>query len=274
MDDYSASVAQMRTTADPGEDASESQPTSLQGEIERLRFAILETKQALDGGLSYWYESPTTNVVNGTGSSTDNAVAKYDGTAGNIQDSGVTISDTNVVSMADLVITDGANTTVTGTFAAKVYDNKPRELGSPDEDTGTAGEIVRSDSCGLFTRDTGISTAWAAVTNLSVTLAVVGKPVKLKLVSDGSANPASMNLSDAGGAYSSSPTAELRIKRDSTVIAHYRYGVFPNSSYINEGYMPVGVDHIDVPSAGTYTYTVEMRVLGTGEANLNYYKRS
>ena len=40
MDDYSSSVAQMQTSTDPGEVGSESQPTSLAGEIERLRFSI------------------------------------------------------------------------------------------------------------------------------------------------------------------------------------------------------------------------------------------
>ncbi len=56
MDDYSSSVAQMQTNTDPGEVGSESQSTSLAGEIERLRFAIKEMKGS-DG--TQWYTSVT-----------------------------------------------------------------------------------------------------------------------------------------------------------------------------------------------------------------------
>lgn len=57
LDDYSATVSQMKSTADPGEDGSESQATSMAGEIERLRFIIKEIT-----GNTYWYESPIANL--------------------------------------------------------------------------------------------------------------------------------------------------------------------------------------------------------------------
>ena len=53
LDDYSASVAQMQSAANPGESGSESQATSLAGELERLRFIVAE-----HGDKTYWYESP------------------------------------------------------------------------------------------------------------------------------------------------------------------------------------------------------------------------
>jgi hypothetical protein len=52
QDDYSSSVAQMQTTTDPGEVGSESQATSLAGELERMRFMIKE----IIGG-AQWYAS-------------------------------------------------------------------------------------------------------------------------------------------------------------------------------------------------------------------------
>jgi|ERR671914_2294522 hypothetical protein len=52
LDDYSSSVGQMQATTDPGEVGSESQATSLAGELERLRFAIKEVK-----GTAQWYQS-------------------------------------------------------------------------------------------------------------------------------------------------------------------------------------------------------------------------
>lgn len=62
VDDYSANVAQMQSTVDPGESGTESLPTDLAGEIQRLRHVIKEMT-----GKTYWYESPTalmyTNLV-------------------------------------------------------------------------------------------------------------------------------------------------------------------------------------------------------------------
>lgn len=50
VDDYSLSAPQMRATIDPGETGGEILPTSLAGELERLRFAILEMKHG-----PFWY---------------------------------------------------------------------------------------------------------------------------------------------------------------------------------------------------------------------------
>lgn len=57
-DDYSSSVGQMQAVSDAGEVGSESLPTSLAGELERLRFAIGEAK-----GTTQWYESATTSLT-------------------------------------------------------------------------------------------------------------------------------------------------------------------------------------------------------------------
>lgn len=52
VDDYSTNVGQMQTQTDPGENGSESQATTLAGELERLRFILAEMK-----GTQYWYET-------------------------------------------------------------------------------------------------------------------------------------------------------------------------------------------------------------------------
>ena len=57
MDDYSATVSQMQTTADPGEAGSESLATTLAGELTRLRNMIREIT-----GKTYWYESPSVSL--------------------------------------------------------------------------------------------------------------------------------------------------------------------------------------------------------------------
>lgn len=53
IDDYSTSVAQMKTNTDPYPSDSESQATSLAGEIERIRYQL----DQLVGG-TQWYHYP------------------------------------------------------------------------------------------------------------------------------------------------------------------------------------------------------------------------
>ena len=53
IDDYSASVAEMQTTTDPYPGGSESQATSLAGELERIRFVLKQIT-----GNSHWYIDP------------------------------------------------------------------------------------------------------------------------------------------------------------------------------------------------------------------------
>lgn len=62
FDDYSASVAQMQSTADPGEVGTESQATTLAGELERLRNMLVEIT-----GEAQWYVTPSATLKNATG---------------------------------------------------------------------------------------------------------------------------------------------------------------------------------------------------------------
>lgn len=54
LDDYSVNVGQMQTQTSPGGVGTESLPTSLSGELERLRFVIAQMK-----GTSFWYDPGT-----------------------------------------------------------------------------------------------------------------------------------------------------------------------------------------------------------------------
>lgn len=58
VDDYSANVSQMQSTTDPGEVGSESLATSVAGEIQRLRFLVMEIT-----GEEEWYESPIASLA-------------------------------------------------------------------------------------------------------------------------------------------------------------------------------------------------------------------
>lgn len=70
---YSTTAAEMRLNTDPGESGTESLATSLAGELERLRFCILEMKTPLNGGvaLTYWYQTASGTF---SGTVADNAV--------------------------------------------------------------------------------------------------------------------------------------------------------------------------------------------------------
>ncbi len=57
MDDYSTNTTEMQTQTSPGGVGSESQPTSLAGELERLRYMINRMK-----GTQYWYEDTNEQV--------------------------------------------------------------------------------------------------------------------------------------------------------------------------------------------------------------------
>lgn len=118
MDDYSANVTTMRTTEDPGESGSESLATTLQGELTRLRHAVLEVKQTLDSGITYWYETPTiSTAVAGPASSTDNALPRFNGTGGGtIQNSNIIVSDLDVLNVkTTTLVTSSVNTTFSST---------------------------------------------------------------------------------------------------------------------------------------------------------------
>lgn len=58
VDDYSANVSQMQSTADPGEVGTESLATSTAGEFQRLRKLIAEIT-----GEDEWYESPVSSLL-------------------------------------------------------------------------------------------------------------------------------------------------------------------------------------------------------------------
>lgn len=84
VDDYSANVSQMQTTADPGEVGTESLATSVAGEIARLRKLIAEIT-----GEDEWYESPVSSIIglaNAIGSGlTDNRIVSGVVSSGNQQ---------------------------------------------------------------------------------------------------------------------------------------------------------------------------------------------
>lgn len=97
MDDYSVNAAQMKLQIDPGAVGTESLPTSLAGEIERLRFAIKRI-----AGETYWYTAPDSSI-------SELAAAVGSGLLGNRIASGRSSADS---SQALFLVPNGAARTV------------------------------------------------------------------------------------------------------------------------------------------------------------------
>lgn len=111
VDDYSATTTEMRSTADPYPGSVESQATSLQGEIERLRYQVLELKKAIQpNNVTYWYQdTPTAGVFTVLGSS----VGVNDTTPSTNLDVTGTAAISGAVSISGL-LTGSAGATITG----------------------------------------------------------------------------------------------------------------------------------------------------------------
>lgn len=90
--------------------------------------------------------------------------------------------------------------------------------------------------------------AQVTVTNLSVTITTVGKPVRLSIISDGSGNASFTRNTSASGSFN------IYFYRGVTQIARYQHNLPQNVTMPTSAY-----NMIDTPAAGTYTYTVQVQ---------------
>jgi hypothetical protein len=138
----------------------------------------------------------------------------------------------------------------------KLYVDKDGVLGSKTNLPAVGQQI--STSSGLFST---ASATYVDVTNLSATIATVGRPVHLALVPDGSGNV--MNFAVPTGSVSA-----VALLRGATVLAEWR------ASNTSAGILayPLPAQFTDVPAAGTYTYKVQMKTDAGGAQRLDYAK--
>lgn len=160
---------------------------------------------------------------------------------------------------------DGIAANITTTGANDIIDTYTRPTGATVAERGVA-----ISSAATFFQTS--ATSFTAVTNLSVTITTNGRPVFVGLIA-----------TDVGGgriALTDVNTdaveigADIQIKRGSTVVAdsELRYvsvslPVDPNDNTLGGAIPPSSVWCIDSVSAGTYTYTVEVRNLQTTNAS-------
>lgn len=135
-----------------------------------------------------------------------------------------------------------------GVIAAKIAN------GNVTLEKLSAASILSSASCGQFITS---STSYVDVTNLSFAFTVSGlRPVEICLISDGSTG-----LLQEGGFYHSSSNTNafsyVQLLRNSTVLSRQAIGKYGGT---NTGIVipASSVRHIDQPSAGTYTWKVQV----------------
>ncbi len=153
--------------------------------------------------------------------------------------------------------------------ATQLASNAVTQVKLAARTTGTtvaAGGIAVSASCGSYS--TG-STSYVDVTNLSVTITTLGRPVRVRLQSDGSANSSLIGVSTG----TDTADALFKLVRDSTDISitpvyHLVSGTSGQTLQLPSSM----ISHDDVVAAGTYVYKLQAKVSSTGTAFAAYAK--
>lgn len=170
----------------------------------------------------------------------------------------VSISSTGVLTAAEIVAAQigtnavtNAKIIATAVTTAKFLDGNVTDIKLAAKNSGISG------SCDLFAAN---SATFSDITNLSVTLTTIGRPVLLTLKNDG------------GGvaSYIETPAAvrvEIIILRGATEICRQGYSM-------DAGQCPLALTFFDTSaSAGSNTWKAQYKVVtGGGNANIRYYR--
>jgi len=156
-------------------------------------------------------------------------------------------NNANLTNTATANQTFGAITTTNTTLSNLVIDGYTRTSGTAAQ--GVRGVCISPSSSGFNTS----SSSFVAVTNLSATLTTSGRPVFVTLspaTDDGSATNEGSILTTG-----SNPTYEARYKRGTSALC-----LFSPPLLAGVGIPGGAFSFIDVPTAGTHTYTFEVKL--------------
>lgn len=132
---------------------------------------------------------------------------------------------------------------------------------------GALGQQVSSSSNGFFTANS----SYTDVTNLTVTITTFGRPVFLGLISDGSSNGSLIGCDINSG--TACVARGNFVRAASTEIGDFGFEVAPASSGNVIYYMGSFPWTVDTVAAGTYTYKVQVKVIGsTSHVDVWYMK--
>ncbi len=236
MDDMSANAAAFQTTTSPGGVGSESLPTSLAGEIERIRHVI----KTMHGG-AQWY--PGTERGAAISGLTDNQVLRANGTTG-VQGSVATIADTT----GNLTIAG------TGTHASVIQGSGALVTWTLDR-TDTHGDNTLVGSLEFRGRDSGGATQAYGFMDVRAVLDDAGAETGGFEWRTGNAGSATNRLALRTGLYTTNATSGDMGADTINASAFYENGrrVFPAGcwGYVTySGGTPTLVDSANVTSIG------------------------
>jgi hypothetical protein len=199
-------------------------------------------------------------------------------TTAKILNSNVTTAKLGASSVTTAKITDANVTTAkiadsnvtTGKLAANAITTAKIADGVITKGKLATANYVLSSTCGVFTN--GASTS--DITNLSCTITTTGRPVEIRLISDGSGNPCYVSR---GSVSSGGHSVSLRLLKDGSTLkdvltghgARYAFDEF----VISNKTIPTGILYLDTPSSGTYTYKLQMETVSGVAAYLKLLVR-
>jgi hypothetical protein len=166
---------------------------------------------------------------------------------------------------------DSIGTNMTSTGANAIAASRTRATGT----TVAAGGVAISASSGTFTT-TSITNV--DVTNLSVTITTSGRPVFIGLVPDNTAGNSFLNLR-RNGATTGGSQGQFYLLRDGLTMFQHQL-VIPQEALVSgsndtTGFyiMPLAFGTVDVQSAGTYTYKMQVNLAAvTSQIRVNSCK--
>jgi hypothetical protein len=123
-----------------------------------------------------------------------------------------------------------------------------------------------SASSSTFSTSSG---SFVDVTNLSVTFTTSGRPVLINLQSDGSGNPAGFSVQSTTGA---NVEMYFRILRDATEISRYDIFSIVTGGGNSQVTVPANAFILDLPSAASHTYKVQVSLVGGNTVFASYLK--
>ena len=259
IEDVSASVGDMQVTADPGASGTESLATTLQGEIERLRFVIKRIVGA------QWYTNPNRSLQ-----ASSLAVLAGDVSAGAVVEAAlgtgaVTAAKIGTDAVTTVKVQDGAITEAK--IGAGAVTSAKLGAGSVTTDKIGDSNVTRvklvavgqqiSASSGTFF---GSATSYTDITNLSISISVGTRPIFITLIS-----------ADVGGSNTSHVSAETSSGQiaftdgSNNVLGHFSIGV------VSTQHVPVQIVTALLADNTTHTIKARYRMPSSDTFRCEYY---